>query len=347
MNGLYLYCILDGEAAKRAAPASGVIDGCPVELLSRGDLSLALSPVESFELDVASETLLRRLAAHQRVIEHFLEAGTVLPVKFGSVLPCTDEAAGMLEQSQRELSEALGRFANTIELDLVVTWADLKEVFGELAAQPEIEKLRADALCLEPARRQEAVVQVGQRVKELLDEKVGKLAGSLLDALAPHARDTGENELRDDSMLLNAAFLLERGDQGRFMETVETLSAHYEGELDFRVVGPLPPYSFATIRVRRPDATALLGALDLLELPPVASLQQVRTAHRRLGRALHPDQNPGCAEARQRFEAVNRAYALLEEHFLHLPHRFDDQSSGLTPSAEVKRVSELRAEQRL
>lgn len=56
---------------------------------------------------------------------------------------------------------------------------------------------------------------------------------------------------------------------------------------------------------------AEMDALRLFELPPDASDTDVKTAHRRLAKANHPDLNPGDAEAAQRFQAAQAAYEVL------------------------------------
>jgi DnaJ-class molecular chaperone len=54
------------------------------------------------------------------------------------------------------------------------------------------------------------------------------------------------------------------------------------------------------------DPYAVLG------LPPTADEAQLRAAYRRLVKLHHPDHNGGSAEAAQRFEAVQEAYAEIQ-----------------------------------
>jgi hypothetical protein len=59
--------------------------------------------------------------------------------------------------------------------------------------------------------------------------------------------------------------------------------------LTCRVVGPLAPYSFATVEIEIVEAAALTKAMRLLGLGPNASVAQVRLAYRRAAKSVHPD----------------------------------------------------------
>ena len=54
-------------------------------------------------------------------------------------------------------------------------------------------------------------------------------------------------------------------------------------------------------------------ALDALELESDASFDEVKSAHRRLAKANHPDLKPGDEEAADRFQKVQAAYEVLRK----------------------------------
>ncbi len=51
----------------------------------------------------------------------------------------------------------------------------------------------------------------------------------------------------------------------------------------------------------------------ILGLGPDASEQEIKSAYRRLAREVHPDVNPGDAEAEERFKRINEAYNALSD----------------------------------
>jgi DnaJ domain len=70
------------------------------------------------------------------------------------------------------------------------------------------------------------------------------------------------------------------------------------------------------------------GYHAVLGVSQTASLDEIKTAYRQLARQYHPDLNPGCREAEERFKAVNAAYVDLSS-----------RSPGVQPSYAVPRSS--------
>ena len=51
-------------------------------------------------------------------------------------------------------------------------------------------------------------------------------------------------------MIMNAAFLVDRAREKEFDSCVEELGVHYGDRIEFKYVGPVPPYSFVNIVVK-------------------------------------------------------------------------------------------------
>ncbi len=58
-----------------------------------------------------------------------------------------------------------------------------------------------------------------------------------------------------------------------------------------------------------------------LELTKEASLEEIKTAYRRLARRYHPDLNPRNEEAEERFKEINTAHEILCKHYGHRQRR--------------------------
>ncbi|MEK7370251.1 MAG: GvpL/GvpF family gas vesicle protein, partial [candidate division NC10 bacterium] len=227
------------------------------------------------------ETLLRCLMAHQEVVERVMQAFPVLPVKFGTLVESEAEAERFIEQSQGRLGQALERLTGKMEMEVAATW-DLKRVLEEVGQADEILRLR-ESIAGRPATEVlEVQIQAGKIVKESLDRRREEFQQRLLESLGGAALDAQPNALVADEMVLNVAFLIEKKREEEFDEQVRKLDEALNGEVSFRIVGPLPPYSFATVEVARPSVEKLEEARRLLGLGASVSQAEVKQAFRRL-----------------------------------------------------------------
>ena len=109
-----------------------------------------------------------------------------------------------------------------------------------------------------------------------------------------------------DELVFNVAFLLERQALPAFDAAIERLDEALAGALSLRRIGPLPPYSFATVSVTRFDAQRLAAGRALLGLPGEISERPCCRATGRLARMAHPDHNPADPSAAERVRRAQR-----------------------------------------
>jgi hypothetical protein len=157
-------------------------------------------------------------------------------------------------------------------------------------------------------------VKVGKAVKAILDARSRERASEILTFLKPQAEASVTHPLMDDSMVINVAFLLQNSNRQAFEDALSRLDQQYEGTMFFRLVGPLPPYSFCTLEILRPDMQQLLEAGGVLGLGEESTMGEIREAYWRLTKEFHPDRFPGDKGVQKRFEDISRAYKVLCEH---------------------------------
>jgi len=90
-----------------------------------------------------------------------------------------------------------------------------------------------------------------------LEKRRASLQEYLIHWLGKAALDLVVNPPMDDSMVTNAALLVDKAEQEALDQQLELLDEEFEGQLTFRRVGPLPPYSFATVEVEVPSYEAI------------------------------------------------------------------------------------------
>lgn len=317
MEALHLYCVL-GNGVEVDSGLIG-IDGRQVSgVCHRGLTALvSLTPIRAYK-SMKKEEVISYLFAHQAVLEQVMKRQTVVPVKFGTMAPDEARVRKILESGYPQLTAALEAMEGKIELDLVAQWRDLTGVFRQIGEEPEIRRQKA-SVALRPLQDStEGWIKIGQTVKARLDQIREERSAEIVEALKPLALNLCRHALLDDRMILNTAFLVDRNREGEVGEILKRLNALYADCVDFRCVGPLPPYSFATVEVRSFEFEEIDSARRRLGLGEQATLQDAKEAYRRLVQQCHPDLLSDGGKVGQKangaFEAVTRAYRLLGEY---------------------------------
>jgi hypothetical protein len=148
-------------------------------------------------------------------------------------------------------------------------------------------------------------IAVGRMVQESLERRRSELRDALLPDLQESALDTVVLPPMDDSMVANIALLVDEPGRVTLERQLETLDARYDGRLGFKCVGPLPPYSFATVEVEPISRDALETARETLHLPDEVTLTKVRQAFRDMAGGS-PDRgaDPGLADVAQAYKLL-------------------------------------------
>jgi hypothetical protein len=337
-NSSYLYGVVPAEAEKDFGPIG--LDGGNVRTVRDGGIGIVTSESGRIRFaEVAPERTLQCLAQHQRVLERVALSSPVIPLKFGTYADDEGQILAILRSGRSEFAGALEKYADKVEMDLSASWTDMKSVLAEIASEEVV--ILAKARIGDQSRATTAQrVGVGQLVKELLDQKNKAVAERLLVALRGKWQNIVVNPARDDSAFLNAAVLINRAEEGEFDRVLEQLDRRHAGEINFRSVGPLPPYSFATAEVKTVQAQGLDAARRTLGLGESASLAAIKGAHRRLLQELHPDRNSD-PYAADRLRDVSAAYGLLEEYALNFKHTFDGGHDA-SVTVTIRSLEDLR-----
>ena len=193
-------------------------------------------------------------------------------------------------------------------------------------------------------------VAIGQMVQAALEQRRDGLRGCLIPSLREVALDLVVNPLMGDSMVANVALLLDRAGREALDRRLEALDEEFEGRLTFRRVGPLPPYSFATVEVEVPSFEAIDEGRRRLGLGEAATPGEIKRAYHRLAGQLHPDHNPDDPEAEARMTELTQAYELLTayaENLQRIRGAEDRQSETCTEPSRSIRFSQEAVERTL
>ena len=316
-----------------------------------GDIAavVSASPLADYR-DLEREQAIHHLLNHQSVVETVMRSFPLLPVKFGTTLPDIPDVRLLLAQGESLFRTTLEKFAGLVQLEVVVLW-NLSEVLQEVGQEEPIVQFKAQVMARGTEATTTEQIAIGQMVQASLERRRAMLRDHLLSSLRELTLDTAINPLMDDNMVANVALLVDEAGSKALEQRLEALDGEFGGRLHFRCVGPLPPYSFASVEVQMPSFETIDEARNQLGLGETATLDEIKRAYRRLASQLHPDHNPDNPDAGARMTALTQAYDLLTMYAGNLASegenareaacRFDQQTVGKTLLIAIRRQETL------
>jgi hypothetical protein len=244
----YVYGVAPAEPFRNGHPPLRVPGiggrGDPVRTIAFHDLVAVVSDVPGSRFDLTRGNLVE----HQLVLDEVLTRSDVLPFSFGTVAASDEEVRDLLLRSGFDaLHEQLDYVRGCVELELRAFW-DQERLFTEIAQEnDEVRALRDTIPLLPNDEAAVAKITLGQLAEAEIELKSTWEADGILDVLDPIAVEVLVSPNLSDTMLLNAAFLVERAREQEFDDAVFALGEARVGRLIFNYVGPLPPYSFINL----------------------------------------------------------------------------------------------------
>jgi hypothetical protein len=280
------------------------------------DISAIVKDRDSKPLDYTDrETLGHLLVHHQKTIEALVENGfnMILPLRLGTIVDSKEEVLRILSNGHELIMEALNKIKYLTEIDLAVTWTDFPGMIGEIAGHPEILEMKNEILKSSDTLSKIDQVKVGMLVQAKLKEKNVKVELNILDSLSAVSEDIKTHEVMNDQMITNSAFLINRDKRETFEKIIDQLDEKYKGKLSFKMVGPLPCYSFYTIEKKELNPKEIVMAKLDLGLGEESSENEIKKIYLEKARSYHPDVNPGNGNG-ENFSRINKAYHTILEY---------------------------------
>ena len=317
-NGIYIYGIIKtsepqdfGEIGIGSNTASTVLT------LGLKDIAAVVSrcPFKVYA-SLAKEVVVKDLATHQLVIEKVMKRFTILPVKFGTMVEAEDDVIAFLQKGSLLLNHELDKAKGKIEFD-VVAWWDLQKILATISRHNEqIQAKQQEVTTKGEQVNIEDKIMLGKLIEQALKAEKARYQQMILQTLKQETVDMCLHELASDKMILNTAFLLEKSNEQSFDTAIHSLDQKLESTVNFRIVGPLPPYSFATIVFKKTDPVKVEDAQKTLDLTGDFTEKTLRDAYHRLAQKYHPDKTGG-EDSTEDFQHIHDAYSTLKDFIEH------------------------------
>ena len=248
-GGTYVYGIT--KAAFHPPMKGGGVEGRLVRQIERGPVSALVGDAPAGPIKASR----RNLMAHSTVLQHAAAEGCVLPMRFGVVMP-SDEAVieELLAPHEHVLVEQLDAFEQHVELDLKVVCEEETLLRAILAERPDLAEQRDRMRGRSDEETHFERVELGRAVAGAVEAKREELLREVCTRLEPLAASTEVGEPAHEQMLVNVAFLVERGQVERFDAAVQELAAELGPDMHCKYVGPLPPYHFVEVAAEEGSA---------------------------------------------------------------------------------------------
>ncbi len=242
MTGLYLYGLIVPPAPRLSA-VNG-LDKQPIQLKLMDPFVVIFSEAQQ-ERYLASRA---NLLAHETVLEKVMNEGhpALLPLQFGLVVSDWDQVKqDLLDPKQTELQALLSTLQGKREVGIKVFWNPEQELQLGLEENPNLKQQR-DAMTGKPLGL-DAVVQIGQALEQLLEQRRQAIMDAFVEALSPLSSDRVEGDLLTENMAYNGAYLIDWDLEPEFAHRVEQLDQHFQGRLRIRYNNFTAPYNFARL----------------------------------------------------------------------------------------------------
>lgn len=311
-NGIYIYGIIK-TSEPQVFGEMGIGDNAVSQVLTLGlkDIAAVVSSSPFIAYDsLSKEKVVKDLATHQLVIEKVMEHFTILPVKFGTMVETEDEVIEFLKKGSVLLNNELDKAKGKIELDVVVWW-ELPKILAVISHHNEQIQAKQQEIAMKGEQVSiEDKITLGQFIEQALKAEKARYQQVILQTLKQETVDICLHELASDKMILNAAVLLEKKNEESFDTAIHELDQKLENTVNFRVVGPLPPYSFSTIVFEKIDPERIEEAKKTLGLTGEITDKTLRDAYHQLAQQYHPDKKSG--EDATEFQLIHDAYSTLQ-----------------------------------
>ncbi|MBW4519268.1 MAG: GvpL/GvpF family gas vesicle protein [Scytolyngbya sp. HA4215-MV1] len=190
----------------------------------------------------------RNLLGHEKVLEQAMQAGyrTLLPLQFGLIVESWEAVTQQLTAPHRESLEKLfQKLDGYREVGIKLFWDNQTEL-QSLMAEDDALRLKRDSLEGKNLSMDE-VVAIGQAIEKAMAQRKKEIIEAFQAILNPMAITIAENDLMTDTMIYNAAYLIDWDSEANFSQQVEALDEQFEQRLKIRYNNFTAPYNFARL----------------------------------------------------------------------------------------------------
>jgi hypothetical protein len=249
-RGTYVYCVVESTARPALRRRlKGLPGTSAVRLVSLGRrqwLAVADAPLAEYGEAAINQRLSdldwvsRAAIAHERIVEGFLTARAVVPMKLFTLFTSDERAVASIRRRQRQINGAIRRVRGRTEWGLRVSLDRARTGSPEPGLAPGASP---GALYLARKKAQyDATAQMAAKARGVADDLYERAARI---AAVARRRPSTELPVEGGPLLLAAALLVPRTRTARLRQTMAREARRLAPQgFQVALTGPWPPYSF-------------------------------------------------------------------------------------------------------
>lgn len=242
--GTYVYGVIRTEEPFDVEALGGGNAGGRVRTIQYQDIAAVVT-----DAPLTIEPTRANVLAHRRMSHALIRSRTFVPMTFGTVLETRESVSELLRSTYDRFKEALLRLEGKLEVVLHVRW-DRDLVVRDLEMENEAIQRMHSEIAAQQGSTYFARMMYGRLIAVAIEERAQRVTQEVFEALRPVSVASRALRPSDDTTLVSAAFLVERGREAELEATVAQLEAEREA-LSIRLQGPRPPYHFVSMPLRR------------------------------------------------------------------------------------------------
>lgn len=314
-KGKYIYSIIK-QGAYESFGSIG-INNRQLELLNYKDITAVVSSSLVIDFDrLDKKELTSYIATHQRVNEKVMGNYDVVPMTFGTIAPSESEALSILERAYLQFKTALKRIEDKAEFAVQVWWNQKKLVEELVKTNQDIQKLKEEASSEGGPITVSIRLKLGKLIHEQVEAHRKRYIRDIQAFLESLSLESASNKLIDDDMIANFSQLIGRDKEPELDRKMQVLGEKYEGKLRFKYIGPMPPYSFVSIKLSLGNFELVDEARKLLGLGEKTTFDEIKRAYYTLAHQYHPDKYQDNEDKQDHMKKIVQAYRVLKNYCL-------------------------------
>lgn len=197
----------------------------------------------------------KKAGSHQEVIGRVMQDNCVLPFKLGTIFNTEDSLKTMIDENIEELKNNLTGLEGRQEWGIKI-YCDMKRLKGFITKEnKEVLKIDKEISSSPKGKAFFLKKKREELIKNIINREINEYGKESFEILKGFSVETKINRLlpkevteKEDRMILNAAFLVDKDKAVEFVSTANGLITKYSKRgISFSCTGPWPPYNFCHI----------------------------------------------------------------------------------------------------